>query len=154
MHSDLWSFSLDLYARLGIEQACLELQADGANVCLMLGAAWLGHLGVACTPERLAQLRTLAWPWHDEVIRPLRKLRQDWTNAAKLDRELEVMREQIKTLELEAERQLLTRIENLAQEWAAVGADDMTLWLEGVVPSSARENRGALQRLHAASTSA
>jgi uncharacterized protein (TIGR02444 family) len=153
MHSDLWRFALDLYARPGIEQTCLKLQADGANVCLVLSAAWLGQLGVACTAARLAQLLELAAPWHDEVIRPLRNLRQGWKPAAKTDPELEVLREQVKALELEAERQLLARIESLAQAWAAVGADDLSLWLDAVVPSSARDNRGALQTLHAASAS-
>jgi len=152
MHSDLWGFSLDLYTRLGIEQACLELQAEGANVCLLLGAAWLGQLGVACNGDRLARLRDMGEPWHDEVIRPLRHLRQGWREAARLDPELEALRDQVKALELEAERQLLERIELLAQDWQAEGADDLTAWLEGVAPLAAREkHRGALQKLHAAS---
>ncbi|WP_277961842.1 TIGR02444 family protein [Pseudomonas sp. RIT-To-2] len=152
MHSDLWSFSLDIYTRLGIEQACLELQAEGANVCLLLGAAWLGQLGVACNGDRLARLRDLGEPWHDEVIRPLRHLRQSWREAAAHDPELDALRDQVKALELEAERQLLQRIEWIAQDWQAEGADDMGAWLDGIAPPAAREKqRGALQKLHAAS---
>ena len=51
---DLWNFALELYAREGVEQACLELQETGSDVCLLLTGAWLQRRGVRC----LAACRT------------------------------------------------------------------------------------------------
>ncbi|CDM38827.1 hypothetical protein PPSAL_0210 [Ectopseudomonas oleovorans] len=51
---DLWNFALELYARAGVEQACLELQDTGSDVCLLLTGAWLQRRGVRC----LAACRT------------------------------------------------------------------------------------------------
>ncbi|MBP5073475.1 TIGR02444 family protein [Pseudomonas chlororaphis] len=150
MSSDLWSFTLKTYARPGVEQACLNLQAAGANVCLLLCAAWLGARGVACTAQRLQQLQTLGQPWHDEVVRPLRQLRTQWRPAASADPELAVLREQVKALELEAERQLLLRLEALAGEWSEDEAQDLTNWLEGLAAEAANLNRDALQALRVA----
>ncbi|QTT86232.1 TIGR02444 family protein [Pseudomonas chlororaphis] len=154
MSSDLWSFTLKTYARPGVEQACLNLQAAGANVCLLLCAAWLGARGVACTAQRLQQLQTLGQPWHDEVVRPLRQLRTQWRPAASADPELTVLREQVKALELEAERQLLLRLEALAGEWAEGEAQDLEDWLEGLAAEAANLNRDALQALRVAVTGA
>ncbi|AZC53946.1 TIGR02444 family protein [Pseudomonas chlororaphis] len=154
MSSDLWSFTLETYARPGVEQACLNLQAAGANVCLLLCAAWLGARGVACTAQRLQQLQTLGQPWHDEVVRPLRQLRTQWRPAASADPELAVLREQVKALELEAERQLLLRLEALAGEWSEDEAQDLTNWLEGLAAEAANLNRDALQALRVAVTGA
>ncbi|AVO61930.1 TIGR02444 family protein [Pseudomonas chlororaphis] len=154
MSSDLWSFTLKTYARPGVEEACLNLQAAGANVCLLLCAAWLGARGVACTAQRLQQLQTLGQPWHDEVVRPLRQLRTQWRPAASADPELAVLREQVKALELEAERQLLLRLEALAGEWSEDEAQDLTNWLEGLAAEAANLNRDALQALRVAVTGA
>ena len=84
MSSDLWSFSLATYARPGVEDACLQLQTAGVNVCLLLCAAWLGQRGVACDEQRLQQLQQLAGPWDIEVVQPLRALRTQW-KARRLD---------------------------------------------------------------------
>lgn len=154
MSSDLWSFTLKTYARPGVEEACLDLQAAGANVCLLLCAAWLGARGVTCTAQRLQQLRSLGQPWHDEVVRPLRQLRTQWRPAASADPELAVLREQVKALELEAERQLLLRLEALAGEWSEDEAQDLTNWLEGLAAKAANLNRDALQALRVAVTGA
>ncbi|QHC92566.1 TIGR02444 family protein [Pseudomonas chlororaphis] len=154
MSSDLWSFTLKTYARPGVEEACLDLQAVGANVCLLLCAAWLGARGVTCTAQRLQQLRSLGQPWHGEVVRPLRQLRTQWRPAASADPELAVLREQVKALELEAERQLLLRLEALAGEWSEDEAQDLTNWLEGLAAEAANLNRDALQALRVAVTGA
>ncbi len=66
MPSALRSFTLDFYARPGVEQACLTLQANGANVCMVLCGVWLGTRDVACDAQRVAQIKQLATPWHDD----------------------------------------------------------------------------------------
>jgi uncharacterized protein (TIGR02444 family) len=117
MPSDLWSFAKTLYAQAGSEAACLQLQQQGADVCLLLAAAWLQQSGVACTPARAAALADLAEPWQREVITPLRQLRQSWREAAAHDEALRRLREEIKALELQAEQQLLARMQKQAANW-------------------------------------
>ena len=147
MSSDLWSFTLTTYARPGVEAACLQLQASGANVCLLLCAAWLGERGVSCSRARLQQLHALAAPWHASVVQPLRQLRTQWRPAASKDPELETLREQVKALELQAERQLLLRLEALARDWPQAEADDLSPWLTGLAAEAANLNHDALLAL-------
>ena len=150
MSSDLWSFSLTLYARPGIEQACLQLQAGGVSVCLLLCAAWLGQRGIACDEQRLQQLRGVAQAWDADVVQPLRALRVQWKVAATQDAELHSLREQVKALELEAERNLLLRLERSAQGWPQGDATDLAIWLEGVTAGAANLDRDALHQLRVA----
>jgi uncharacterized protein (TIGR02444 family) len=150
MSSDLWSFSLSIYARPGVEQACLQLQSAGVNVCLLLCAAWLGQRGMACNEQRLQQLRSVAEPWDSDVVRPLRALRMQWKAIAMQDAELYTLREQVKTLELEAERHLLLRLEQSAQGWPQEEATDLSVWLEGVAAGADHLARDALHQLRVA----
>ncbi|CAI8943545.1 TIGR02444 family protein [Pseudomonas sp. IT-P171] len=152
MSSDLWSFSLGTYARPGVEAACLTLQSAGVNVCLLLCGLWLGQRGVACNGQRLQQLRNVAEPWDTEVVRPLRALRLQWKAIATEDAELDALREQVKVLELEAERHLLLRLERSAQSWPQDEATDLSAWLEGVAADAAHLGRDALHQLRAAVT--
>ncbi|WCM51269.1 TIGR02444 family protein [Pseudomonas sp. WJP1] len=152
MSSDLWSFSLTLYARPGVEQACLQLQAGGVNVCLLLCAAWLGQRGIACDEQRLQQLRGVARAWDADVVQPLRALRVQWKVAAAQDPELHSLREQVKALELEAERNLLLRLERSAQDWPQGDATNLAIWLEGVTADAAHLHRDALHQLRVAVT--
>ncbi|MGC5699308.1 TIGR02444 family protein [Pseudomonas sp. NFXW11] len=153
MSSDLWNFSLNTYALSGVQQACLQLQDAGANVCLLLCGAWLGQRGVTCNEQRLQQLQELATPWHREVIQPLRDLRIGWRAAACQDSDLHALREQLKGLELEAERQLLLRLQERSREWPDAQAGSLDDWLEGVAAEAAEGNRDALQVLRVAVSS-
>jgi uncharacterized protein (TIGR02444 family) len=150
MPPDLWNFSLNIYAQPGVEHACLQLQASGANVCTLLCGAWLGHRGVLCSPDRLSDIRQLAAPWYDDVVQPLRAMRVRWRDAAADDSDLNAVREQIKRLELEAERTLLSRLETLTQKWPGGVSQDMTPWLEELAADAAKENHDALQVLRVA----
>jgi uncharacterized protein (TIGR02444 family) len=153
MSSDLWSFSLAVYARPGVEDACLQLQTAGANVCLLLCGLWLEQRGVTCDEQRINALQALTAPWDTEVVQPLRTLRMQWKTQAVDDAVLKGMREQIKSLELEAERALLSRLEGVAQEWMRNDAGAMT-WLEGLAGTAANPNCDALQVLRVAATGA
>ncbi|MGV8919374.1 MAG: TIGR02444 family protein [Pseudomonas sp.] len=150
MPSDLWSFTLNLYAHPGVEQACLSLQASGANVCTLLCGAWLGQRGVACDADRLREIRQLATPWHDEVVQPLRALRTRWRTAASDDTELATLREHVKRLELEAERELLTRLEALTRGWSESVAQDLAVWLDGLAGDAGQQHHDALHVLRVA----
>lgn len=147
MSSDLWSFATTLYARPGVEHACLQLQADGADVCLLLCAAWLQQREVACTAPRCQALQALATPWQENVVTPLRQLRQNWRANAAHDDALKALREQVKGLELNAERQLLERLEKVAAEWPTGEADED--WLTEL---AGQHDHDALQVLRVAAT--
>ncbi|UII71368.1 TIGR02444 family protein [Pseudomonas sp. HN11] len=154
MCADLWSFALSTYARPGCEAACLRLQKHGADVCLLLCGAWLEQRAVAVTNERLQALKQLARPWQTQVIEPLRRVRTQWRGMAQQDEDLAGLRERVKALELDAERQLLTRLEALAQTWPAGDAIDQRLWLEGLTPEDAANlDHDALQQLRVVATS-
>jgi uncharacterized protein (TIGR02444 family) len=149
MPSDLWSFTLDFYARPGVERACLKLQASGANVCQLLCGVWLTQRGIRCTAERVQEIRQLATPWHDDVVVPLRFLRTRWREGAKTDAHLSLLREKVKTLELEAERELLARLGQQIEPWAAEQAPGQTDWLTCLTGEAAENNHDALQVLRA-----
>ena len=104
--------------------------------------------------KRLEQLKELAAPWHRDVVQPLRDLRIGWRDAAREDLELSALREQVKTLELEAERQLLLRLQERVREWPEVQAKSLEDWLEGLAAGAAERNRDALQVLRVAATGA
>ncbi|MDI2592684.1 TIGR02444 family protein [Pseudomonas sp. 681] len=152
MSSDLWSFSLNTYARPGVEATCLDLQAAGVNVCLLLCGLWLEQRGVTCNEQRLQQLFQLASPWELNVVRPLRFLRTQWKTAAANDVQLTALRERVKSLELEAERHLLLQLERCAQDWPQAEATGLSVWLEGLAAGAANLNRDALHQLRIAVT--
>lgn len=148
MHTDLWNHALALYARPGVEAASLALQALGGDVCLLLCATWLQARRVAPDEQRIQALQAMAGPWQREVITPLRAVRRQWREQALADPQLSVLREQVKALELQAERTLLERLEALATGWPAApgGAQD---WLGRLAPDQARDH-DALHQLRAA----
>jgi Protein of unknown function (DUF2390). len=57
MYTDLWNHALALYARPGVETACLDVQAMGGDVCLLLCATWLQAHAVTFSEERAKALR-------------------------------------------------------------------------------------------------
>ncbi|WP_027908588.1 TIGR02444 family protein [Pseudomonas sp. URMO17WK12:I4] len=139
MSPDLWTFATTLYARPGVEAACLELQAAGADVCLLLCGLWLDSRGVAHDADREAQLRRIAEPWQREVVKPLRALRQGWREAAGQDSALSGLRDRVKQLELEAERELLERLQALAEGWSQQPRDQDQRWVEAFSPAGHTE---------------
>ncbi|PVZ10408.1 MULTISPECIES: TIGR02444 family protein [unclassified Pseudomonas] len=128
MNKGLWAFAQQWYARPEVEAACMALQAAGGNVCLVLCAAWLGLRGVAWQTERAQALAGLANDWHSDVIAPLRSVRSQWKGLAAEDAAVAQWREQVKALELETERELLMRLEALAQ-WPESATSSLEAWL-------------------------
>lgn len=144
-HDDLWSFALACYAQPGVEAACLELQAAGADVCLLLTAVWLEYHRAPCNEERLERLTSISTDWQAQVVTPLRTLRQRWRLPAASDDALANLRMQVKQLELDAERVQLQRLESTAQHWLA--GSGSSNWLEPLCSGLAGETRAAVQRL-------
>lgn len=146
MHDDLWNYALDLYARPGVESACLALQALGGDVCLLLCGTWLRARGVEPDAERVRALQELAAPWQRQVVTPLRTLRQQWRAGVQDDPQLAALRERVKGLELEAERTLLARLEQRAQAWPTTQGHPVEDWLPWLAPKQARDH-DALRQL-------
>lgn len=110
----LWDWAVEVYARPGVSAACLALQTDHRqNVLLLLAAAWAAKEGRALPlPEAIALTRD----WDGAVVSPLRAVRTEMKvpRAAIPDDQREAVRERLKTVELQAERLLLTALETLA----------------------------------------
>ena len=94
------------------------------------------------------------WPWHAQVVQPLRELRQQWRAQAMEDAGLKQLREAIKALELTAERQLLGRLHDLACAWPPAGEPSIMAWLRALLPAAAAQDHPALQVLRAAALEA
>ncbi|MGE8360679.1 TIGR02444 family protein [Pseudomonas sp.] len=152
MSTDLWRFAEHLYQRPGIEAACLHLQGEGADVCLLLCAAWLEQRKAAFGPVRAEQLRQLTLPWQQEVVVPLRQIRQRWRTAALHDTALAALRERLKRLELDAEREQLERLAAVSCDWPEQAAEEQVMWLEALAPHLTDEGRDALQTLRTAAS--
>ena len=73
-----WDFSLEIYGSEGVAPACLALQErHGVDVNFLLFCCWLGRAGYGAQGDgRIARLHDSAVPWHQEVVRPLRAVRQ------------------------------------------------------------------------------
>ncbi len=152
MLSDLWSFTLDFYARPGVEQACLTLQASGANVCALLCGVWMDRRGVQFDPDRARQIGQLADPWHEKVVGPLRDVRTRWKADATEDEELTALRDRLKILELDAERELLVRLQRLTGDWPERDAQPTGVWLQALAGGADQASPDALQILLRAGT--
>lgn len=151
MYTDLWNYALALYARPGVEAACLSVQAEGGDVCLLLCASWLQTRGVAVEVGRIDALRAIAEPWQTEVVTPLRSLRQKWRTTAQHDPHLEALREQVKGLELQAEKRLLQRLEECARQWPTGSLEPADDWLARLAPDQVR-GHDSLAQLRVAAT--
>ncbi|WP_313741459.1 TIGR02444 family protein [Pseudomonas sp.] len=148
MPTDLWNYALALYGQNGVETACLALQEQGADVCLLLCATWLQARRVAPSEGRAQALRAICTPWQEQVVAPLREVRRGWKAMAQDDSALASLRERVKQLELDAERALLERLAHCAAQWP-VGDGEGGDWLAWLAPP-ARQHHDALAVLRVA----
>jgi uncharacterized protein (TIGR02444 family) len=118
---DFWQFSLEYYARPGVEAACLALQDEaGADVDLLLYLLFCARHGRALSGEEVARLDRLVADWRAEVVRPLRAIRRRLKTGFP-DIAAEALRSEVKRLELEAERLQQQQMETAAPP-ASLGA--------------------------------
>ena len=111
MDAAFWNFSLKIYRQPGVADECLHLQDNfGVDVNLLLFCAFAGAArGAVLAEADLAEATALVREWHNDVVKTLRTVRralkpfgarQDWELAAAA----EVLRTQVKAVELESER--------------------------------------------------
>lgn len=113
--SELWDYSLTIYAKRGVESYCLKLQDDFAlNVNFLLFCCWLGETGVQLDEDEMAALLANGSAWQRDVVKPLRASRRalkGYNDVASAN-----LREDLKQVELAAERIELTRLQNATVE--------------------------------------
>jgi uncharacterized protein (TIGR02444 family) len=105
--SPFWRFSLRLYRRPGVAEACIELQEDsGCDVNLLLFLLWHAALGRGLATEAIERLEQDIAPWRDRTVIPLRAVRRALKSPPGLVEAgaAEAFRTRIKAVELEAER--------------------------------------------------
>jgi len=74
---EFWAFSLDLYARPGVADACLRLQdVYGLDINLLLLCCWLERRGCRLDATELAAAEARAEPLRTQILAPLRAVRR------------------------------------------------------------------------------
>jgi uncharacterized protein (TIGR02444 family) len=110
----LWDWAVEVYARPGVAEACLELQDPfGQQVSYLLWSAWARSLDAA----RLAHAADVARGWDARVIAPLREVRRALKPAAPPFDDLgrERVRAAAQAAELAAEQLLLQTLAAISQ---------------------------------------
>jgi uncharacterized protein (TIGR02444 family) len=109
--SALWDWAATAYGRPGAEPAALALQDEhGVSVPLLFWVLWSQAQGR--TPDFQAGAE-LARTWETEAVGPLRKLRRA-LKALGEDPDREAVRDQVRAVEFDAERRLLSALERVA----------------------------------------
>jgi len=110
----IWEWALEAYARPGVPEACLALQdLHAQNTSLLL---WAVYAEVK-DPELLSRAAAATRAWDRTALVPLREVRRALKaplppvdDAARL-----ALREEVKALELAAERLLLETLDGMTQ---------------------------------------
>jgi uncharacterized protein (TIGR02444 family) len=100
-----WKFSLDVYAAPGVAAECLALQHElDVDVNMLLFCAWLGAAHKAISAEQLATFEDIVRPWHEDVVKSLRRARDAIKTTSDVDEEAGALRQHVLAVELEAEQ--------------------------------------------------
>lgn len=102
-----WDFSLDVYGREDVANACLALQErHGVDVNVLLFCVWLGRAGhPPLDAAAVAELTDKVADWHTEIVRELRRIRRLLKEAlGPIPENLQkAMRRRVQKIEIEAE---------------------------------------------------
>lgn len=115
-----WDYSIALYALEGVAPACLILQDRyGFDVNLVLFCLWYGQEAGKLAQDTLAEAVQLSRRWSDLTVVPLRNVRtrikgDDDLQAQPEAGDIAAFREQVKRLELRAEKIQQQMLERLA----------------------------------------
>ncbi|WP_312063351.1 TIGR02444 family protein [Brevundimonas sp.] len=115
--SDLWTWTVAAYDAPGVAEACLSLQDHNEqNVPLLLWAAWVAVTGRRPDEETIEAACDAARAYDTVVVAPLRAVRRTLkAPIPDVDHDhREALRQQVKALELDAERRLMLELEALA----------------------------------------
>lgn len=117
----LWKFSLQCYRQPGVEALCLTLQEQWqADINLLLWLRWLETQFIAVDNTHIQMAEAHIAHWNREAVWPLRTLRTKMKQRYGVeDAAIEATRSAIKKAELQAERVVQIRLEQLARHWPA-----------------------------------
>ena len=100
--NEFWRFSLSVYSPDEVAQECLSLQeALGLDVNILLFCAWLGTRSIVLRREAIEAACQVIARWHDNIVRPLRRVRQHLKTQGD---PFASLRTRVKAFELEAEQ--------------------------------------------------
>ena len=118
MAEDLWTFSNRIYRAEGVAAACIDLQdRHGLDVNMLLFCCWAG-VELGRLPEStLVDADAISAPWSENVVGPIRHARR-WLKA---NRGESPLRDQIRSIELDAERREQHELEAFANSIEGVG---------------------------------
>jgi uncharacterized protein (TIGR02444 family) len=118
----LWEFASTRYERAGVAELCLALQDElDADINMLLAGAWLGANGCRWRSTDIADIVAACAQWRSRCLLPLRRIRRDLKELPGA----EGWYQRLKSLELEAERQQLHRMEEILQPaLAELAVDD------------------------------
>jgi uncharacterized protein (TIGR02444 family) len=105
--SPFWTFSLSLYGKPGVPDACLTLQdGAGVDVNLLLFGLYLGRTGRKLSSDETQKIAQTTEPWRAGIVVSLREARRALKEPpAPFNGPLaEALRKSVKSSELEAER--------------------------------------------------
>ena len=109
----IWDWTLRVYQRPGVPEACLRLQDQfGQNTDLLLWAVW----AEAKDPVLLSRAAVATRAWEELALAPLREVRRALKAPLPpvADGAREGLREEVKACELRAERVLLETLAELS----------------------------------------
>lgn len=143
--SPFWTFSLKIYRIEGVPPACLTLQdLHGVDVNVMLYGLWLASQGRALSRADMRSIVDAMEVWKRQVVVPLRGVRRllkdpvaasGKAGPAFAEAGVLALRDQIKKIELEAER---------LQQEALYALRPAANWGEAAEPdAAARQNLDA-----------
>lgn len=116
-----WEFSLQTYAKQGVQPACLRLQDQcGLDVNVLLFCAWAAHKSLQASKQQFSELLDLAEDWRNQTVDPLRSARRNlkrFSHSSMSPDEVHTLREKTKTLELAAEKLQQQAMESLSTSW-------------------------------------
>lgn len=125
MAESLWDFASRCYAQAGVAENCLAAQDSvGADVNLLLAAAWLAARGQQWQRNDAAAAIALCADWRTHCVVPLRAVRRYLKEHATG----EIYRN-AKALELEAEAMQLRTIESALHSLPTSKADSTSVLL-------------------------
>jgi uncharacterized protein (TIGR02444 family) len=117
----LWNFSVTIYRQPGVSHACLSLQDRlGLDVNVLLFCCWFGCTRGPLDCQTFNNALDFSKPWAEKVVHPLRAARI-WMKVNNCVQPLsqKLLREKIKTVELEAEHLQQGFLENLSLKKSA-----------------------------------
>lgn len=118
----LFEWSVQAWRRPGVEAAALQRQDGmGESIALILWRAWAGSVGEAVE----ARAQALAGGFEAEVITPIRQARRALRTGREGFPSLATLKDEVRAVELAAERRLLAALESLAPD---AGGDPEAAW--------------------------